>query len=182
MQIVESDLIMLKYVVDMNALFVDGKFFQLPELRAGYRPVFGRELASFSSEIAGGGIGYYLDVVDFYGNIRRTGLTVKVNYGEELCKIEEGFEKCIKVTLCNKLYLSQYLTVRINGVPEEWCVINGNERVVGLEHWHGSKVNHTNSFDFVFTPAALKNYKYNLTLEISVNGRGRKILCAGYAY
>jgi len=66
-----------------------------------------------------------------------------VNYGEGLCKIEEGFEKCIKVTLCNKLYLSQYLTVRINGVPEEWCVINGKERAVGLEHWHGSKVNHT---------------------------------------
>ncbi len=59
-------------------------------------------------------------------------------------------------------------------MPEEWCVINGKERAVGLEHWHGSKVNHTNSFDFVFTPVALKNYKYNLTLEISVNGRGEK--------
>ena len=103
-----------------------------------------------------------------------SGLTVKINYGKQLCKIEEGVEKRIKVTLCNKLYLSQYLTVRIIGVPEEWKVLNGTERAVGLEHWHGSKVNHTNSFDFVFTPCALNNYKYALTLEISVNGRGEK--------
>lgn len=102
------------------------------------------------------------------------GLTVKVNYGDTLVKIEEGVEKRLTITLCNKLYLSQYLTVRILGVPEEWSVVNGTERAVGLEHWHGSKVNHTNSFDLVFTPKSLNNYKYQLTLEISVNGRGEK--------
>ena len=103
-----------------------------------------------------------------------SGLTVKVNYGEGLCKIEDGVEKRITVTLCNKLYLSQYLTVRVNGVPKEWGVVNGTERAVGLEHWHGSKVSHTNSFELIFTPAALGKHKYELTLEISANGRGEK--------
>ena len=97
-----------------------------------------------------------------------------MNFGETLVKIEEGVEKRIKITLCNKLYLSQYLTVSVVGVPEEWKVVNGTERAVGLEHWHGSKVSHTNSFDLIFTPAALRNYKYDIVLQISVNGRGEK--------
>ncbi len=102
------------------------------------------------------------------------GLTVKVDFGESLAKIEEGVEKRITVTLCNKLYLSQYLNVEIAGVPEEWNIVNGARRAVGLEHWHGSKVGHSNSFEMVFTPRALKNYKYELVLQISVNGRGEK--------
>lgn len=101
-------------------------------------------------------------------------LTVKLDYGETLVKIEEGVQKTLTVTLCNKLYLSQYLTVRVIGIPEEWNTVNGAVRAVGLEHWHGSKVSHTNSFKLTFTPAMLKNYKYELVLEISSNGRGEK--------
>ena len=97
-----------------------------------------------------------------------------MDFGESLAKIEEGVEKRITVTLCNKLYLSQYLNVEIAGVPEEWNIVNGARRAVGLEHWHGSKVGHSNSFEMVFTPRALKNYKYDLVLQISVNGRGEK--------
>ncbi|MDE5896393.1 MAG: ADP-ribosylglycohydrolase family protein, partial [Clostridia bacterium] len=101
-------------------------------------------------------------------------LTVKVKYDGALAKIEEGVEKRITLTLCNKLYLPQYLTVRILDMPEEWNLINGIYRAVGLEHWHGSKVSHTNSFDMVFTPTALKQDRYRLALEISVNGRGER--------
>ena len=101
-------------------------------------------------------------------------LTVKLDYGETLVKIEEGVQKTLTVTLCNKLYLSQYLTVRVIGIPDEWNTVNGAVRAVGLEHWHGSKVSHTNSFELTFTPAMLKNYKYELILEISSNGRGEK--------
>lgn len=101
-------------------------------------------------------------------------LTVKVSYDSTLAKIEEGKKKRITVTLCNKLYLSQYLTVKIIGMPEEWNAVNGAKRAVGLEHWHGSKTNHTNSFDIIFTPTALTSDKYRLTLEISANGRGEK--------
>ena len=101
-------------------------------------------------------------------------VTVKVNYGSDLAKIEEGIEKNLIITFCNKLYLPQYLNVRVLGVPEEWKVVNGTERAVGLEHWHGSKVSHTNSFEFKFTPDLLENHKYGLTLEISANGRGEK--------
>lgn len=101
-------------------------------------------------------------------------LTVKIKYDELLAKIEEGEKKTVTVTLCNRLYLPQYLTVRVLGVPDEWDTVGGVERAVGLEHWHGSKVEHTNSFEFVFTPKALKSHKYSLTLEISANGRGEK--------
>lgn len=101
-------------------------------------------------------------------------LTVKVKYDGALVKIEEGVEKRLTVTLCNKLYLPQYLAVRVLDFPGEWNILNGINRAVGLEHWHGSKVNHTNSFDLIFTPNALKKEKYQLTLEISVNGRGEK--------
>ncbi len=101
-------------------------------------------------------------------------LTVKVKYGGTLAKIEEGLQKRITVTLCNKLYLPQYLTVRVLDMPEEWNLANGIYRAVGLEHWHGSKVNHENSFDLVFTPTALKNDRYRLALEISCNGRGER--------
>jgi len=101
-------------------------------------------------------------------------LTVKVDYGKTLAKIQEGMEKRLTVTLCNKLYLSQYLTVRISGVPDEWNIENGTEHAVGLEHWHGSKVNYQNSLELVFTPCKLKSHKYQLTLEISANGRGEK--------
>ncbi len=101
-------------------------------------------------------------------------LTVKVNFGESLAKIEEGTEKRITVTLCNKLYLSQYVNVEISGIPEEWKLANGHKRAVGLEHWHGSKVSHTNEFELKFTPAALKNYKYEIVIRISVNGRGEQ--------
>lgn len=101
-------------------------------------------------------------------------LTVKVGYDGALAKIEENKEKRITVTLCNRLYLPQYLTVRIIDMPDEWNIVGGKERAVGLEHWHGSKVNHTNSIELVFTPSALKNPKYGITLEISANGRGEK--------
>ena len=101
-------------------------------------------------------------------------LTVKVDYGAELVKIEEGKQKRITVTLCNKLYLSQYLNVEIMGIPEEWRLANGTKRAVGLEHWHGSKISHTNSFDLTFTPDALKNHKYEVVMKISSNGRGEQ--------
>lgn len=102
------------------------------------------------------------------------GLTVKVRYDDRLCEIEEGVEKRIRVTFCNKLYLPQYLSVRIVGMPDAWNVANGKERVAGLEHWHGSKVRHTNSLDIVFTPQALDRPVYDVVLQISANGRGEK--------
>ncbi len=99
-------------------------------------------------------------------------LTVKVKYDGALAKIEEGTEKRVTVTFCNKLYLPQYLTVRVLEMPEEWNLQNGFCRAVGLEHWHGSKVSQNNAIDFVFTPTALKSDKYRITLAISANGRG----------
>lgn len=101
-------------------------------------------------------------------------LTVKVKYDDALVKIEEGKEKRITVTFCNRLYLPQYLTVRVLDIPEEWNLMNGARRAVGLEHWHGSKVNHANSIDLIFTPTALKSDRYPITLEISVGGRGER--------
>ena len=46
---------------------------------------------------------------------------------------------------------------------------------MGLEHWHGSKVNHTNSCEFAFTPENIRNGKYEFTIELSVNGRGERM-------
>lgn len=101
-------------------------------------------------------------------------LTVKVEYDGALAKIEEGVEKRVRITFCNKLYLPQYLTVRVLDMPEEWNLANGIYRAVGIEHWHGSKVNYENSIDLDFTPTALKNDRYRLTLKISANGRGEQ--------
>ena len=84
-----------------------------------------------------------------------------------------GVQTCA-LPICNKLYLSQYLNVEITGIPNEWGLVNGTKRAVGLEHWHGSKVSHTNSFDLTFTPAALKKHKYEVVLKISSNGRGEQ--------
>ena len=67
-----------------------------------------------------------------------------------------------------------FRSVEITGIPNEWGLVNGTKRAVGLEHWHGSKVSHTNSFDLTFTPAALKKHKYEVVLKISSNGRGEQ--------
>lgn len=99
-------------------------------------------------------------------------VTVKVRYDGASVKISDNIEKRITVIICNNLYLPQYLNVRIIDMPEEWGLKDGYSRAVGLEHWHGSKVGHTNSFDMVFTPTALRKARYRFTLEITANGRG----------
>lgn len=103
-----------------------------------------------------------------------SGLTVKVDFGDTFVKIDENVQKHVTVTLCNKLYIPQYLTVKVIGMPEQWSVANGTVRAIGLEHWHGSKVKHSQPFDLIFTPKQLNSHKYELVLEISANGRGEK--------
>ncbi len=104
-----------------------------------------------------------------------SGLTVKIGFDKHFVTVKSGERKSITVTLCNKLYLPQYATVRILGLPQSWEVIGSTECCVGLEHWHGSKVNHTNSCAFSFVPDAVSKGKYELTIEISMNGRGERV-------
>ncbi len=99
-------------------------------------------------------------------------MTVKVAFDEDLARIEEGREKRLVVTLCNNLYLPQYLRVKVRDMPQEWQIKGGCERCVGLEHWHGS--HNDNSFELVFTPLELKKGSYTLVLEITANGRGER--------
>ena len=99
--------------------------------------------------------------------------TVKVRFDEGLAEIRAGREKKLTVTVCNKLYLPQFVTVRVLGLPADWAA-SGKERCLGLEHWHGSKREHTQSFTLSFTPACVDKGAYTLTLELSANGRGEK--------
>jgi ADP-ribosylglycohydrolase len=101
-------------------------------------------------------------------------VTAKVTFDDTLISICEGEKKSLNITLCNKLYVPQYMTVRFLNVPDEWQVENGCEREVGLEHWHGSHVTHTNGFDFVFTPLSIKKGSYTIVVELSANGRGER--------
>lgn len=99
--------------------------------------------------------------------------TVKVEFDEGLAFIREGETKRLTVTVCNNLYLPQFVTVRSFGLPDDWQ-ISGKERCLGLEHWHGSKREHTQSYVLSFTPQSCEKGLYTLTLEISANGRGER--------
>ena len=101
-------------------------------------------------------------------------VTAKATFDDTFISICEGEKKSLNITLCNKLYVPQYMTVRFLNVPDEWQVENGCEREVGLEHWHGSHVTHTNGFDFVFTPLSIKKGSYTIVVELSANGRGER--------
>lgn len=103
-----------------------------------------------------------------------TGLTVKVRFDELLVRIRENQEKKIIVTFSNGYFCPQFFTVRIYGIPQEWNLKDGTERAVGLEQWHSCQVNYSNTLDLVFTPDLLRKAKYEIVLEISVNGRGEK--------
>ena len=98
--------------------------------------------------------------------------TVKVTFEDGSAAIREGEEKCCTVTVCNRLYLPQFVTVRVHGVPEAWGLAGGAERCLGLEHWHGSKKEFEQQFTLAFTPQQLTRGKYCITLELSANGRG----------
>ncbi len=114
---------------------------------------------------------------DSPNTIRRhfSGLTAKVAFDKTLVSVKNGEQKRITVTLCNKLYLPQYVTVKLYGLPHDWTSAGATECCMGLEHWHGSKVNHTNSCEFAFTPENIRNGKYDFTIELSVNGRGERM-------
>ena len=99
--------------------------------------------------------------------------TVKVKFNDTLAYIREGEKKELTVTVSNNLYLPQYVTVRAFGLPEDWK-ITGKERCLGLEHWHGSKTEHTKSYTLSFVPESVCSGKYTLTLEITANGRGER--------
>jgi hypothetical protein len=98
--------------------------------------------------------------------------TALIRFDESLVKIEDGVEKKISVTFKNMLLDPQYLTVRFIDVPEEWELIGGAERCVGIEHFHGGR--NENKLDVVFTPRELKKGKYTIVMEISSNGRMTK--------
>lgn len=100
-------------------------------------------------------------------------LTVKVAFDEELASVTEGKEKRLLVTFSNRLFLPQYLTLRLCGFPAEWEIVGGTERCIGLEHWHGSS--NERSLEQRFTPHALNKGKYEIVMEISCNGRGEKL-------
>ena len=98
---------------------------------------------------------------------------MKVKFNDTLAYIREGEKKELTVTVSNNLYLPQYVTVRAFGLPEDWK-ISGKERCLGLEHWHGSKTEHTKSYALSFVPESVCSGKYTLTLEITANGRGER--------
>lgn len=98
--------------------------------------------------------------------------TITVSYDESLVKIEEGVEKTLELRFLNRLFTSQYLTVRILEVPQDWQVSGGREFCVGLEQWHGS-VN-SNNYVLKFTPLNFDRATYTVVLEIASNGRGTR--------
>ena len=100
-------------------------------------------------------------------------LTVKVAFDEELASVKEGKEKRLLVTFSNRLFLPQYLTLRLCGFPAEGEIVGGTERCIGLEHWHGSS--NERSLELRFTPHTLNKGKYEIVMEISCNGRGEKL-------
>ena len=119
----------------------------------------------------------FMELLSESPNIARfhfTGLTVNVKFDETLVGIEQNKEKKITLTFENRYFCDQFLTLKIHGIPQEWDLQNGSERVIGLEQWHSCKKNFVNSIDIVFTPVLLQQAKYDLIFEISSNGRGEK--------
>lgn len=100
-------------------------------------------------------------------------LTVSVRYDDTLAKISEGVEKVLHLTFENRLYVPQYLTVRLIDCPEEWEFGSGREFCVGLEHWHGGY--NDNHVEMCIIPRSVKRGKYTLVMEISANSRGEKM-------
>ena len=47
-------------------------------------------------------------------------VTAKVSFDDTLISIQDGVQKRLALTLCNKLYVPQYMTVRFLNVPDEW--------------------------------------------------------------
>lgn len=78
MQIVESNLFVHKYVIQVNAFFVYRHFFKLSELRTCNWPIRWRKPSPFSAEIAGRRVRQHLYTVNAKRNIRRP-IVVVVN-------------------------------------------------------------------------------------------------------
>lgn len=98
--------------------------------------------------------------------------TVLIRFDDSLAKIQSDIQKEIKVTFKNLLLDPQYLSVRLIDFPENWELIDGAERYVGVEHFHGN--NNENSVKFLFTPKEVKKGKYTIIMEISSGGRAAK--------
>lgn len=95
--------------------------------------------------------------------------TVLIKFDGDLAAIAEGKPKKLKITVLNRRFMPQYLTVRLHGVPEDWEVPGGAERCLGLEHWHGGY--NDNSFELELVPRNLKKGRYDFVLELSDNGK-----------
>lgn len=94
---------------------------------------------------------------------------VDITYDDDLTSVTEGKEKRLHITITNRLFDPQYLTLRLIGLPEGWSVAGGAEKCVGVENIHGGR--HISSIDFDITPAQLSKGQYTVVLEISTLGR-----------
>jgi len=86
--------------------------------------------------------------------------------------IKEGVEKKLVLNIENNLYKQQWLTVKWH-LPIEWAVSPCVETVVNLNQANGGSA--LNVAEYTFTPNGFNKGKYDVTLEITSNGRLSKM-------
>ncbi len=87
---------------------------------------------------------------------------------EDDISISEGKEKKFKLFVENKMRNQQWLDIKCH-IPQEWKGTPGREFSFCLDQKHGGTAMHEMEFSFV--PEALNKGKYNITIEITSQGR-----------
>ena len=97
---------------------------------------------------------------------------VQLYYADETLGIESGSAKSFRLLVDNKVRKHQWLQMKLH-MPEDWQAEPGGEMLVFLDNRHGG--NGLTAYDFTVMPGVLTKSRYDLLLEIKVNGRATSL-------
>ena len=97
---------------------------------------------------------------------------VRLCYTDGSLGMEAGKPKKFCLEFMNKIRQHHWLQVKLH-MPEDWQADPGQEMSVFLDNRHGG--NGVTEFSFTVTPGVLTRSRYDLLLEIKVNGRATSV-------
>ena len=97
---------------------------------------------------------------------------VRLYYADETLAMESGAPKRLRLQFTNNIRKHQWLQLKLH-MPADWQVDPGQEMSVFLDNRHGG--NGVTNYEFTVTPGTLTKSRYDLLLEIKVNGRATAV-------
>lgn len=94
---------------------------------------------------------------------------VKLYYTDKNLEFAAGEPKKFRLEFENKIRAHHWLQMKLH-MPEDWQAAPGEEMSVFLDNRHGGCG--VTTYDFTVTPGMLRKSRYDLLLEMKVNGRG----------